>query len=67
LAAQSRDIDLIIGGHTHTFMEEPEIVNDLDGEPVVINQAGCHGILVGRVDFFFEKGKKKSGAEVIYV
>lgn len=67
LAAQSRNIDLILGGHTHTFMEQPEVVNDLDGEPVVINQAGCHGILVGRVDFFFEQGKKKSGAEVIYV
>lgn len=67
LASKSKDIDLIIGGHTHTFMEKPEIVYDLNEQPVLINQVGCHGIFLGKVDFYFEKGEKKSDSEVIYV
>jgi len=58
LAKGSRDIDLILGGHTHTFMKEPEIVLNLEKEPVVIHQAGWGGILLGRVDLYFEKNKK---------
>ncbi|MBQ1476269.1 MAG: bifunctional metallophosphatase/5'-nucleotidase [Firmicutes bacterium] len=38
-------VDLIIGGHTHTFMEEPEIVN---GVPIV--QAGTGTSIIGRLD-----------------
>lgn len=50
LAARSRNIDMILGGHTHTFMPEPEYVTDLDGRSVMINQVGYAGINVGRVD-----------------
>jgi 5'-nucleotidase len=50
LAAQSRNIDLILGGHTHTFMEKPVTVTNLDGKEVVINQTGAYGIYVGRID-----------------
>lgn len=38
-------VDLIIGGHTHTFMEEPEVVN---GIPIV--QAGCGTGVIGRLE-----------------
>jgi 5'-nucleotidase len=60
LAANTRNIDLIIGGHTHTFMEIPEDVKNLDGLITTINQVGFAGINLGRVDYYFEqyKGKK---------
>lgn len=60
LAQNTRNIDLIIGGHTHTFMEVPEDVKNLDGKITTINQVGFAGINLGRVDYYFEgyKGKK---------
>lgn len=57
LAAKTRDIDLIIGGHTHTFLDKPTIVKNLDGQDVIVNQVGCYGVNLGRIDFHFEKGK----------
>lgn len=50
LAKQSRNIDIILGGHTHTFLEHPDRRINLDGEEVVINQTGAYGIYVGRLD-----------------
>jgi len=58
LAESTKETDVILGGHTHTFMNEPFIVNNLKGEEVVINQAGWAGIMLGRLDIFFEKNKK---------
>lgn len=58
LAKNSRNIDLIIGGHTHTLMQKADLVEDLDGEVVTINQAGWAGIALGRLDVYFEKNKK---------
>ncbi|MEO0059786.1 MAG: hypothetical protein RLZZ312_1433 [Bacteroidota bacterium] len=57
LAASTKDIDLIIGGHTHTFLDKPTIVKNLDGKDVLVNQVGCYGINVGRVDFTFDDDK----------
>lgn len=59
IAESSRNIDIIIGGHTHTFMSEPDVRRDLDGEEVVINQAGWAGIMLGRLEVMVEKGKNK--------
>ncbi len=68
LAAQTSGIDLIIGGHTHTFLERPTVVKNADGQDVLINQTGCYGINLGRIDFYFEKGKKSSsGGRTILV
>ena len=58
LAKQSANIDVILGGHTHTFMYEPDIVLNKNQEEVVINQAGWAGIMLGRLDIYFEKNKK---------
>jgi len=60
LAKSTRNIDLIIGGHTHTFMEVPEDIKNLDGKITTINQVGYAGINLGRIDYYFEpyKGKK---------
>lgn len=47
MAAASRDIDFIIGGHTHTYLEHPVEVKNLDGKIVPIVQVGSQGIGVG--------------------
>lgn len=60
LAAKTRNIDLIIGGHTHTFLEAPVAVNNLDGKATLINQVGFAGIYLGRIDLSFEQGKGHS-------
>lgn len=59
LAKNTRDIDLIIGGHTHTFMDQPEDVQNLDGGITTINQVGFAGINLGRIDYYFERYKGK--------
>jgi 5'-nucleotidase len=59
LAASSKDIDLILGGHTHTFMREPDLVENKNGEPIMIHQVGWAGIVLGRIDVVFEKNNKK--------
>lgn len=59
LAKNTRNIDLIIGGHTHTFMEQPEDVLNLDGKITTINQVGFAGINLGRLDYYFERYKGK--------
>lgn len=59
MAAQSRHIDLIIGGHTHTFLNQPEAVKDLNGKPVLVNQVGWGGVNVGRLDFTFDRVSKQ--------
>ncbi|WP_017730445.1 metallophosphoesterase [Nafulsella turpanensis] len=61
LAALVEGIDLIIGGHTHTFLEEPTVVRNPAGEDVLVNQVGWAGINVGRIDYTFEKRKEKMG------
>lgn len=60
LAAQTQGIDLIIGGHTHTFLERPTVVKNAAGHEVLVNQAGCYGINLGRIDFYFDDDASKS-------
>lgn len=57
LAQKTKDIDLIIGGHTHTFLEKPTIETNSDGKPVLVNQVGCYGINLGRIDFYLTNDK----------
>ena len=45
----SRNIDLVLGGHTHTYMQHLEYENNLDGKPVPVDQNGKHAIFVGRI------------------
>jgi 5'-nucleotidase len=53
LARQSENIDLIIGGHTHTFLEEPKSYENIRNKAVMINQVGFGGINLGRLDYTF--------------
>lgn len=57
LARFTRNINLIIGGHTHTFLEYPTEEYNLDGKKVLINQVGWAGVNLGRLDFIFTKEK----------
>lgn len=52
MAANSRNIDFIIGGHSHTFLKDAEEVENLDGELVPIMQAGCKGIEIGELKLY---------------
>ncbi|WP_396178389.1 bifunctional metallophosphatase/5'-nucleotidase [Flavobacterium sp.] len=62
LAKKTADIDLIIGGHTHTFLDKPTIVLNKKGEQTLVNQVGCYGINLGRIDFYFDANKNKTNA-----
>lgn len=54
LATLTQDIDLIIGGHTHTFLDKPTILKNIVGQDVLVNQVGCYGVNLGRIDFYFD-------------
>ena len=54
LARSTKNIDLIIGGHTHTFLNEPTVETNVIGKSVLVNQVGCYGLYIGKVDFYFE-------------
>lgn len=57
LAKKTKDIDLIIGGHTHTFLDKPVVEKNSENKDVVINQVGCYGINLGRIDFYLSNDK----------
>lgn len=69
LAENTENIDIFIGGHTHTFMEKPDIRRNLKGKEVLIHQAGWAGVRLGRIDVFFEKnlGKKYLYTQTVIV
>lgn len=60
LARATKDIDLIIGGHTHTFLPKPTIEKNSVGHNVLVNQVGCYGLYLGRIDFYFDSDKTKA-------
>ena len=66
LAKATENIDLIIGGHTHTFLEKPTVETNKAGKNVLVNQVGCYGLYLGRVDFYLDSDKniKSDGAKI---
>ena len=66
LAQNTKGIHLIIGGHTHTFLEKPTILINQEGDNVLVNQVGWAGLNLGRVDFVFEK-MMKSNAQLLEI
>lgn len=57
LAASTENIDIILGGHTHTFLPEPQTFTNRQGKNVLVNQVGWAGLLLGRIDFYFDTNK----------
>ncbi len=49
IIAQTRGIDLVLGGHSHTYLKELEYAADLDGKLVPVDQNGKHGIFIGKM------------------
>ena len=66
LAQLTSGIDLILGGHTHTFLDQPVNVKNADQQNVMINQVGWAGINLGKIDFFISKDQPgKASASLI--
>ena len=53
--AATRNVDLILGGHSHTFMERLEYVTDKDGNKVPVDQNGNLGAYVGKLTINLEE------------
>lgn len=54
VAAASKDIDVIIGGHSHRMIVD-ELVKNAEGKDIRIAQMGRSGLNLGRIDLYFEK------------
>ena len=54
LAKDSENIDIIIGGHSHTFLKTDRVYQNRVGRDVVVVQAGAQGEWVGRFDINFK-------------
>ncbi|MGI8893736.1 MAG: bifunctional metallophosphatase/5'-nucleotidase [Bacteroidia bacterium] len=59
LAKASKNIDVFLGGHTHSFIEVPYRYRNRDGKEVLVAQTGWAGLNLGRIDFFYEKKSRK--------
>lgn len=57
LAALTENIDLIIGGHSHTLLNEPTIIKNSQNQDVIINQVGWGGVKLGHLIFEFDTKK----------
>ncbi len=59
LASNTKHIDIILGGHTHTFLEKPVTIMNAIGNFVTINQVGWAGLRLGRLDYLFSSINNK--------
>ena len=53
--AKTRGIDLVLGGHSHSYFKELQYITDLDGRQVPVDQNGKHAVYVGRMEVTMEK------------
>lgn len=65
LASKTEGIDLIIGGHTHTFLDKPTIVQNKSEKFVLVNQVGWGGINLGRIDFYLDEAKNLTTSSLV--
>jgi len=63
LAKQSKHIDLILGGHTHTFLDEPVRYKNREGKEILVAQVGWAGIRLGRIDYYIQKKSGRKTAD----
>jgi 5'-nucleotidase len=63
MAKQSKNIDLIIGGHSHTLLKKPVKMFNSDGKIVYIGQVGWGGAYLGRFDIYVDKATRKKFVE----
>jgi 5'-nucleotidase len=58
LLGKTYDIDLILGGHSHTFMEETQFVSNKNGKLTALLHTGKNGVNVGELKMVFGKEKE---------
>lgn len=72
LAEASRDIDIIIGGHSHTLVDPahpeayPSLVSNADGRPVLVTQNGKYGKYIGYISIDLDNLKGADGSSFKY-
>ncbi|MBO5580617.1 MAG: metallophosphatase [Prevotella sp.] len=49
MIAGSRDIDLVLGGHTHSYFKTLKYEKNMDGKQVPVDQNGKHAVFVGKM------------------
>jgi len=54
MISHSRNIDLVLGGHSHSYLQELKYVKNMDGKDVAVDQNGKHAIFVGRIEVTLE-------------
>ena len=59
LAPQTKHTDLIVGGHTHSFLDKPLTLKNADGNPILVNQAGWAALETGKIEFVFDRVNQK--------
>jgi len=66
LAPLTKYTDLIVGGHTHTFLEKPLVLKNAIGNPILVNQAGWAALAAGKIEFIFDRaGNMKNSIATI--
>ena len=55
MIAGSRIIDLVLGGHSHTYFETLKYAKNLDGKEIPVDQNGKNAVFVGRLILNFDK------------
>jgi 5'-nucleotidase len=63
IAKQSKNIDVIIGGHTHTTLQNAVVFSNSDRQEVIIGQTGYAGVHLGRIDLYMKKNAGLKFAE----
>jgi 5'-nucleotidase len=67
LAPHTKYTDLVVGGHTHSFMEKPLVLKNAVGNPILVNQAGWAALETGKIEFVFDRvNQKKHPVAVIH-
>lgn len=57
IAEQSKNIDLVIGGHSHTFMDQPEMIRNTIDKDVLVYQVGKNAAFIGKIELELSKTK----------
>ncbi len=58
MMAQTRNIDIVLGGHSHTYLNTIQYVKNLDGKEIPNDQNGKSGIFVGKIVLDLDKARK---------
>ena len=58
MIAATQGIDLVLGGHSHTYFKQLEYVNDAAGKAVPVDQNGKHGAFLGKLQLTLDNVRK---------